>query len=84
MIAPLFATSARFTFGPSPGDVDMVVNMGLENWFAEQLKGKLTDGSLTNMLSGYDALNMSTAEIVRNFPKPLQVYRLATCKPVNL
>lgn len=68
---------SRFTFGPAPGDVDAVVNMGLENWFSAQLKGGLSDGDLESMLSGYGALKMSNAEIVRNFPKPIQVFRMA-------
>ena len=31
----------RFTFGATPGQVDEVVNMGLEKWFEQQLNGDL-------------------------------------------
>lgn len=67
----------RFTYGPSPGDVDEVVNMGLENWFAAQLAGNLKDDELDTLLKDYDVLQMKTNDIIRNFPKPLQVFRNA-------
>src|SRR5579859_1253854 len=37
---------SRFTYGATPGEVDAVVQMGLENWFARQLEGSLPDDSL--------------------------------------
>jgi uncharacterized protein (DUF1800 family) len=67
----------RFTFGPKPGDVDAVVNMGLEKWFQQQLNANVPDDSLNQMLSGFDALKMSNAEIVNTYPKGAQVLRMA-------
>lgn len=67
----------RFTYGASPGQVDEVVQMGLEAWFAQQLKGQLPDAALKERLKGYSTLSMSNEEIVRTFPKPGQVLRLA-------
>ena len=34
---------SRFTFGDTPGQIDDVVKMGLENWFAKQLEGSFTE-----------------------------------------
>ncbi|MFX8848481.1 DUF1800 family protein, partial [Acinetobacter baumannii] len=34
---------SRFTFGAKPGEVDEVVNMGLEKWFKQQLEMNLPD-----------------------------------------
>lgn len=68
---------SRFTFGAKPGDVDAVVNMGLEKWFQQQLSANLADDSLNKILSSYDALKMSNAEIVNTFPRGGQALRMA-------
>ncbi len=68
---------SRFTFGARPGDVDAVVNMGLEKWFQQQLDAGLPDDSLNQLLSGYEALKMTNAQIVQTFPKPGQIIRMA-------
>ena len=68
---------SRFTYGARPGEVDAVVRMGLEKWFREQLEGTLPDDSLTQLLSGYDALKLSNAEIARTYPKGGEVLRMA-------
>ena len=41
----------RLTFGPRPGDVDAVVEMGLEAWVERQLAGDLPDRELERRLS---------------------------------
>lgn len=68
---------SRFTFGARPGELDEVVNLGLENWFAKQLAGGVQDDSLNQRLSGYDALNLSNAQVVSTFPKGGQVLKMA-------
>ena len=68
---------SRFTFGAKPGDADAVVNMGLENWFQQQLDAKLPDDNLNQKLSTYDALQLSNAEILNTYPKGAQVLRMA-------
>src|ERR1700751_5668406 len=35
----------RFTFGPRPGDVEKVQQMGLQRWFLEQLQPQTIDDS---------------------------------------
>ncbi|MBE7173102.1 MAG: DUF1800 domain-containing protein [Williamsia sp.] len=68
---------SRFTFGARPGDVERVAEMGLENWFQQQLEGQLPDDSLELSLQGYDALKMSNEQIVATFPKGGQILRMA-------
>ena len=68
---------SRFTFGAKPADVDALVNLGLEKWFQQQLSAKVPDDSLNKMLSGFDVLKMSNAQIVNTFPKGAQVLRMA-------
>jgi uncharacterized protein (DUF1800 family) len=68
---------SRFTYGACPGQVDAVVQMGLEKWFARQLEGDLADDSLEQLLSRYDALKLTNEEIVNTYPRPGQVIRMA-------
>ncbi len=68
---------SRFTFGARPGDVDAVVNLGLEKWFQQQLNGAIPDTELERRLSEYDALKLSNTEIANTFPKPGQVIKMA-------
>jgi uncharacterized protein (DUF1800 family) len=68
---------SRFTYGARPGEVDAVVKMGLENWFARQLRGDLPDDSLDHILSRYDALELTNEQVVETYPRNGQVIRMA-------
>ncbi len=67
----------RFTFGATPSQVDAVVNEGVEKWFSQQLEAKLTDDSLQEKLTGYDALQMDNQTIAGVFPQGAIVLRMA-------
>ena len=67
----------RFTYGATPGQIDAVVQMGLEKWFQQQLNANMADDSLNQVLSQYDALKLSNAEIVAIYPKPGAIARMA-------
>ncbi|MEO8770561.1 MAG: DUF1800 domain-containing protein [Ferruginibacter sp.] len=68
---------SRFSFGATPGQVDEVVQMGLEKWFTQQLNGGIPDDSLQARLVDYDAINLTNTEINKIFPRPIQVLRMA-------
>lgn len=68
---------SRFTYGARPGDIDKVIDMGLENWFAQQLEGNLPDDSVTVALSSYDALQLSNEQVVNTYPRAGEVARMA-------
>ena len=68
---------SRLTYGATPGALDAVVQMGLENWFALQLQGQLPDDSLEQCLSRYDALALSNQEVVETYPRNGQIVRMA-------
>jgi len=68
---------SRFTYGPGPGQVDAVVRMGLEKWFAQQLDGTLSDDSLAQVLDRYDALKLTNEQVVNTYPRAGQVVRMA-------
>ncbi len=67
----------RFTYGATPGQVDEVVKMGLENWFEQQLDGNLPDDTLQHRLTGYDAVNLNNEQVLKEFPQGFVVQQMA-------
>ena len=67
---------SRFTYGATPGQVDEVVKMGLEKWFALQLEAQQPDDSLKQLLKTNDAVNLSTEQLIEKYPRPFRVTRM--------
>lgn len=68
---------SRFTYGATPGQVDAVVKMGLESWWAQQLAADLPDDSLAQCLGRYDALRLTNQQVSDLYPRAGQVARMA-------
>ena len=68
---------SRFTFGETPGQVEAITKIGLENWFLQQLNAGLPDDSLNRRLKDYDALTMTNEQIANTFPRAGEVVRMA-------
>ena len=68
----------RLTWGPRPGDVQEVKSMGLKKWIDRQLHPEdITENPvLAEKLKTLDTLNMSGAELVRNYPTPQMVRQM--------
>ena len=61
----------RLTFGPRPGDVQRVLDMGLDRWIDLQLHpGRIDDSALDSRLAPLRTLRMGTRQLVENFPSP--------------
>ena len=61
----------RLTFGPLPGEAAMVENIGVDKWIAQQLHPeKIDDSRLDARLAPLRTLNMSTRDLMENFPSP--------------
>jgi uncharacterized protein (DUF1800 family) len=59
----------RFTFGPRPGDLEAVKLMGLDQWFAQQLRPASIDNSaLEARLAEYPAMQWSSEELLARLP----------------
>jgi uncharacterized protein (DUF1800 family) len=59
----------RLTFGPRPGDVQAVLNMGVDKWIDLQLHpNKINDKALETRLAPFRTLRMDVHEILDNFP----------------
>lgn len=69
----------RFTFGPTPGQVDAVAKEGIEHWFYRQLEGNENDAALANRLQALhlDAANLSLEEMANTYPNNGEVVALA-------
>ena len=68
---------SRFTFGTTPNQIDALVHEGLEKWFAAQLTANLANDSLDQKLAPYETLTMSNEAIVKTFPPPGQIIKMA-------
>ena len=68
----------RLTFGPRPGDVARVKAMGLKKWIDLQLHPEriAENPVLTAKLKTLDTLEMTSAELVRNYPAPQLVRQM--------
>jgi len=67
----------RFTYGATPGQVDAVMKMGLENWFKQQLEAGMPDDSLDKRLNNYDAISLSNTEVCREYPPGFVIRSMA-------
>jgi uncharacterized protein (DUF1800 family) len=71
----------RLTFGPRPGDVERVTQMGVDKWIELQLHpGKIDDSALEARLAPFRTLRMGTREIVENFPPNQLIKQIADGK----
>ena len=67
----------RFTYGAKDGDVEELIEMGLEKWLDKQLSGNLSDTDLDKRLAQFDAINLTNTEIENVFPRQAQIVRFA-------
>ena len=71
----------RLTFGPRPGDYERVTKMGVDKWIDLQLHpDKIDDSALAAHLDSFRTLQMSTREIVENFPNNELIRQVASGK----
>jgi len=68
---------SRLTYGATPGQVDEVVKMGLENWFNKQMDANLPDDSLNRRLAAYDAIHLTNTEVLSKYPPGFVVVQMA-------
>jgi len=69
----------RLTFGPRPGDVEIVQKMGLKKWLDQQLHPeRITENpELAQRLQPLDSLRMSPSEIAMTYPPPQAVQAMS-------
>src|SRR5260370_4716909 len=63
----------RLGYGPRPGDVERVRQMGLAKWIEQQLNpNSIDDKALTARLENFPTLTMSTSRLLEGYPQPKQ------------
>src|SRR5712664_3674408 len=68
----------RFAYGPRPGDVERVRQMGLAKWIEQQLNpNSIDDRALDARLTDYPTLRLSTGKLIDEYPQPKQASKLA-------
>ncbi len=71
----------RMTFGPRPGDMERVTQMGVDKWIELELHpDKIDDSALEARLGPFRTLRMGTKEIVENFPPNQLIKQIADGK----
>ena len=68
----------RLAYGPRPGDVERVKQMGLAKWIDQQLNPiSIDDRALEARLETYPTLRMSTPMLIAEYPQPKQAEKQA-------
>ena len=68
----------RLAYGPRPGDIERVRQMGLAKWIDQQLNpNALDDKALEARLEDYPTLHISTAKLIDEYPQPKQAEKKA-------
>jgi uncharacterized protein (DUF1800 family) len=63
----------RLAYGPRPGDIERVRQMGLAKWIDAQLDPRsIDDSALDQRLERYPTLGMSSKQLLDEFPPPNQ------------
>ena len=66
----------RLGYGPRPADVARVRAMGVAAYLEQQLDPRrLSNAAVTEALAGYDVLDATAAQLVRDYPQPTQEMR---------
>ncbi len=68
----------RLAYGPRPGDIERVRQMGLAKWVEQQLNpNSIEDKSLEARLQDYPTLRMSSTKLIDDYPQPKQAEKQA-------
>ena len=68
----------RLAYGPRPGDVERVKQMGLAKWIELQLNPKtIDDKAVQARLNIYPTLKMTSAQLMAEYPNPKQAAKQA-------
>jgi uncharacterized protein (DUF1800 family) len=74
----IFHALNRLAYGPRPGDVERVRQMGLAKWIDQQLNpNSIDDKALEARLENYPTLRMSSAKLIEEYPQPKQAEKEA-------
>src|SRR5712692_11485829 len=68
----------RLAYGPRPGDVERIKQMGLAKWIDQQLNpNSLDDRAVEARINIYHSLGMSSAQLIAQYPNLAQAAKQA-------
>ena len=74
----VFHALNRLAYGPRPGDIDRVKQMGLAKWIDQQLNPRsISDSMVEARLTAFPTLAMNTAQLMQRYPDPKQAAKKA-------
>ena len=74
----IFHALNRLAYGPRPGDVERIRQMGLAKWIDQQLDpDSINDSALDKRLEKYSTLKMSSKQLLDLYPPPNQAAKQA-------
>jgi uncharacterized protein (DUF1800 family) len=69
----------RLAYGPRPGDIEHIRQIGLAKWIDGQLNpNSIDDKAVEARVEVYPTLRMSSAQLVADYPQPKQAAKQAT------
>jgi uncharacterized protein (DUF1800 family) len=75
----------RLAYGPRPGDVERVRQMGLAKWIEQQLNpNAIDDRAVEARLEPFPTLRMSTSKLLAEYPQPKQQEKQAAARAARL
>ncbi len=75
----------RLAYGPRPGDVERVRQMGLAKWIEQQMNpNAIDDRGVEARLEQFPTLRMSTAKLLAEYPQPKQQEKQAAVKEARM
>ncbi len=74
----IFHALNRLAYGPRPGDIERVRQMGLAKWIDQQLNpNSIDDKAVEARLDAYPTLRMSSKQLLAEYPQQKQVEKKA-------
>jgi uncharacterized protein (DUF1800 family) len=74
----------RLAYGPRPGDIERVRQMGLAKWIDQQLNpNSIDDKAVDARLNAYPTLKMSSKQLLAEYPQPKQAEKKADKAPAT-
>ena len=71
----------RLAYGPRPGDVERIKQLGLAKWIDQQLNpNSIDDRAVESRLEVLPTLRLSTASLIEEYPQPKQAAKQAGVK----
>src|SRR5690242_15717808 len=75
----------RLAYGPRPGDIERVRQMGLAKWIEQQLNpNAIDDRAVEARLEQFPTLRMSSSKLLAEYPQPKQQQKQAAAREARI